>query len=493
MVSGAPARVTRVRSVLTCCAVAANAICAGGVYSFPLIAPTLLEHLKLSQPQLTTIVLAGMATQYLVAAFCGVAIDRYGSWSCSFAATILYSLGFGLFAREVALAAPGAQASTASFYRLVLYFGMIGLATVCSYFSLVFASTKMFPRYSGTASGTSMSIFGLSPLFLSLLASKLFTTSDQSLDIPGFFTFMAVITGVVHCASTLVFHANRPFEVDAGEEAVFATDAETTTSVFDSEEEPLLGGSDDGPSKDPANVHVVPVEEPQDGSTLDLFRDRYFWVLCLWMTLSVGAAEMVISNLGSIVLSLPSMGSSATANAAQQVRLLSFFNTISRLLVGPLADVIAPVASRLDSGVWGFASKRHTSRVSFMLGTCALLAVTFAWLNVGVRAQEDIWPLSVGTGFAYGATFTVLPGILSSIWGLKNLARNFGIVSYTAFAGTTIFSYLYAFVAARHVSPSETACIGKECWRSTFWISTGTSVVAFSAAFVLWRQWRARV
>ena len=102
---------------------------------------------------------------------------------------------------------------------------------------------------------------------------------------------------------------------------------------------------------------------------------------------------MVISNLGSIVLSLPSAGSSATANAAQQVRLLSFFNTISRLLVGPLADVIAPVASRLESGVWGFAGKRHTSRVAFMLGICALLSVTFAWLNVGVRNQEDIWPL----------------------------------------------------------------------------------------------------
>ena len=85
------------------------------------------------------------------------------------------------------------------------------------------------------------------------------------------------------------------------------------------------------------------------------------------------------------------------------------------------------------------------------------------------------------------------PGVLSSIWGLKNLARNFGIVSYTAFVGTTIYSYLYAFVAARHVAPSETACMGKACWRTTFWISTGTSVVAFCAAFVLWRRWRARV
>ncbi|TFK86903.1 MFS general substrate transporter [Polyporus arcularius HHB13444] len=482
------------RSILTCCAVAANAICAGGVYSFPLLAPTLVEHLKLTQPQLTTIVLAGMATQYLFAVVCGVAIDRYGSWSCSLAAAILYSLGFGLFAGEVAHATTETHTTTASFYRLVLYFGMIGLATVCSYFSLVFASTKMFPRYSGTASGTSMAIFGLSPLFLSLIASTEFT-ADQTLDIPGFYMFMALLAGTVHFGSTFIFRANRTFELDGGEAlAVRSTsDAESSASTVEPEEEPLLGGNGDSAPKDPANVGVVPVEEPRDGSAFDLLKDRYFWVLCLWMSLTVGAAEMVISNLGSIVLSLPSTSSSATANAAQQVRLLSFFNTASRLLVGPFADVIAPVASRLESGVWGFASKRHTSRVAFMLGTCALLAVTLAWSNIGVRTQEDIWPLSVGTGFAYGSTFTVLPGILSSIWGLKHLARNFGITSYTAFAGTTIFSYLYAFVAARHVAPSETACIGKECWRSTFWISTATTAIAFCAAFVLWRQWRARV
>ena len=75
-----------------------------------------------------------MAGQYPFAAIVGAAIDRYGAWSCSFAAAILYSLGFGLFAREVAQASPDAtSASNGTFHRLVLYFGMIGLATVSSY------------------------------------------------------------------------------------------------------------------------------------------------------------------------------------------------------------------------------------------------------------------------------------------------------------------------------------------------------------------------
>lgn len=105
---------------------------------------------------------------------------------------------------------------------------------------------------------------------------------------------------------------------------------------------------------------------------------------------------MVVSNLGSIVLSLPhasNSGSSTTANVAQQVRLLSFFNTLSRLLVGPLADALAPVASRLDSGVWAFARRRLASRVVFMLVTSVVLAATFVYLELGVRSQEAIWPL----------------------------------------------------------------------------------------------------
>ncbi|KAI0362273.1 MFS general substrate transporter [Trametes cingulata] len=495
------ARSNRIRLALTCCAVAANAICAGGVYSFPLIAPALVEKLKLTQPQLTTIALAGMAGQYPFAALVGKAIDRYGPWSCSLAACILNGLGFSLFAREVARTSPDiTQPSTSSFHLLVLYFGMIGLATVCSYFALVFAATKTFPQYIGIASGTSMSIFGLSPFFLSLVSSRYFTTAGHTVDVAGFFTLMAVLTGSVHLVSTLIFRVNpipreavaEPTDTGSGEGS--STDAEyvgTPSGGALEEEEPLLPDSTPKP-KDPATVHVIPVQEPQHGSTLDLFKDPYFWVLSVWMLIVVGSAEMVVSNLGTIVLSLPSSSSNATANVAAQVRLLSFFNTISRLLIGPLADLLAPVASYLD-GVWAFSRRRRTSRVVFVVATALILATTFTWLEVGVRTQEAIWPLSVGTGIAYGSTFTVLPGILSSIWGLPNLGRNFGIISYTAFVGTTIFSYLYAFVAARHVPPGENACIGVECWRTTFWIATGTSLLACAASLILWKRWRERV
>ncbi|KAK7693640.1 hypothetical protein QCA50_003209 [Cerrena zonata] len=54
----APDVTISLRLVLVCCAIVGNALCAGGVYSFPLISPALVRHMKLTQPQLTTIALA---------------------------------------------------------------------------------------------------------------------------------------------------------------------------------------------------------------------------------------------------------------------------------------------------------------------------------------------------------------------------------------------------------------------------------------------------
>ncbi len=125
---------------------------------------------------------------------------------------------------------------------------------------------------------------------------------------------------------------------------------------------------------------------------------------------------MVVSNLGTIVLSLPSAaGSNASANVATQVRLLSFFNTLSRLLMGPLADVLAPVASYLD-GVWAFSRKRHASRVLFVVGAALVLAATFAWLELGVRTQEAIWPLRYAMPGHHPYSHTNL----MSIWQCRN-------------------------------------------------------------------------
>jgi hypothetical protein len=76
-----------------------------------------------------------------------------------------------------------------------------------------------------------------------------------------------------------------------------------------------------------------------------------------------------------------------------QVRLLSLANTCSLLLVGPLADFTSPVASYLPSGLRSFPRKHRISRVAFLSAATFLLALTFFWMEIGIRSQETVWIL----------------------------------------------------------------------------------------------------
>lgn len=97
------------------------------------------------------------------------------------------------------------------------------------------------------------------------------------------------------------------------------------------------------------------------------------------------------------------------------------------------------------------------------------------------------------------------PGILTAIWGPANLGRNFGIFSYAPFVGTSVFSYLYAFLVDRHsstsaepvVEPNEpgsgTTCIGPQCWQTTFSVCIGSLALACCVSGALWKRWQGRV
>lgn len=140
---------------------------------------------------------------------------------------------------------------------------------------------------------------------------------------------------------------------------------------------------------------------------------------------------MIISNIGTIVLSLPaaaierSAGAGVQADTAHQVKLLSLANTVSRLGVGIVADFVSPVASYLPSGARTFPRKHRITRMAFLSLSSLTLVLTFLWMNNRVLTRDDIWALrwalcvvllppsltrylSVGTGIGYSAVFTVL-------------------------------------------------------------------------------------
>jgi hypothetical protein len=473
-----------------CSSIVANAIIAGGIFIFPILSPTLALHLKFTQPQLTTIVLLGMMGQYPFSAFLGKVVDEYGPWVCSLIASFLFSSSFAIIAAEIAKTPDDiTEPSESSFRILAGSFFMMGLGTAASYFSALFAASRTFPRNLGAASGASMALFGLSPLFLCFLASTFFTDPSTGLDVPRFLKLLALTSGVIHLLGAFNMRLCKP-QCIAPSTPGSASTSDGERSI--DEREPLL------PSKPHrSDSQIIPVGEGR--SVIELFKDSHFWLLALVALIILGSCEMIISNIGTIVLSLNSdrtssigVPSSATAATATQVRLISLSNTLSRIVSGPLVDLVSPLTSRASGELPSPPQRYRISRVTLLSFIPLLLAGTFLYLELAIRTSGDLWILSVNTGAAYGIALTILPSIVSTIWGNRDFGRNFGILTYAPFFGTPLFSYLYAFVS-EHNNVGPGVCTGSACWSSTFWIITGASLLSCVASTLLWRRWAGRV
>ena len=209
-----------------------------------------------------------------------------------------------------------------------------------------------------------------------------------------------------------------------------------------------------------------------------------------------------MSNIGTIVLgvpvssnlrSSPSTYDPSSSTAPAQVRLLSLSNTLSRLITGPLADYLAPVGLlNATTGLLHFPTHRRFSRLLFPLLAALVLSLSYLWMAVGVRTQQDIYAVSIATGASYGTAFTVLPSVIASLWLEENAGRNFGIITYAPFVGTPAFSYLYAFGAAQQ-RDDDGICQGVKCWRGTFAVATAAMVLTFALVATLWRRARTLV
>ncbi|KAF8902028.1 major facilitator superfamily domain-containing protein [Gymnopilus junonius] len=453
-------------------------LCAGGMFTFPLMSPSLAVHLKLTQTQLTTIILAGMMSQYPIAVFVGWLIDQYGPSLCSFLAALMFVSGYTAFAWEVDAISSGVfQSSPTTFYHLSFYFLLIGLGTVFSYCSSLFSASKIFPSNIGLASGFSMALFGLSPLILSVLATSFFLDPMTGLlNVPAFANCLSVLSSVVYLGGCINFY-RVPWPTPS------ATPVESSDLIGANfaESSPLLG-----PGRTEASI-----TRPLNPTAIELLALLDFWLLAIFCICVLGMSEMIISSIGTIVLSLPPTSIESLPkqhSAAFQVKLISLANTISRIVVGPLADFISPLATRSSSGVSTFPRKHVISRFVFLSGAALLLICTLLWTKLYVYYQNQLWVLSVGTGLSYSTVFTVL--LISSLWGIQDLGRNFGVMMYAPFTGTPLFSYVYALVSVSHTNNGAGVCEGRSCWDLTMSLCVIACIISLVLSFVLWKRWR---
>jgi hypothetical protein len=156
---------------------------------------------------------------------------------------------------------------------------------------------------------------------------------------------------------------------------------------------------------------------------------------------------MIMSNIGTIVLSLyresmsgvRSLSTSAETVTTTQVRLLSISNTLSRLISGPLADLMSPLTSRIP-GDRPPSREYRFSRVALLSGTSLLLAGAFVYLELAIRTPDDLWILRYASSgllclHSVQCPYPVLPPVLHMVppsqFCMSQLLLLFPYIAYT--------------------------------------------------------------
>jgi hypothetical protein len=123
-----------------------------------------------------------------------------------------------------------------------------------------------------------MALFGLSPLFLSVLASSFFTDPQMGLNVTRFLKYHAIITGSIHLIGAITLRLPS-----VSESSVQSPTGDPEQPTEPDERSALLPGK----PRNSVEAQVVPADE--HSSAKDLLQDRNFWTLFLISLVVLGS------------------------------------------------------------------------------------------------------------------------------------------------------------------------------------------------------------
>ncbi|GAA5974232.1 hypothetical protein JCM11641_003343 [Rhodosporidiobolus odoratus] len=510
-----PTKATRVASGV---AALANCLTAGGVFTFPLWSPLLAHAARLSSSQVNLLASAAILGEYAVAAPFGALADHKGPGSVSLGAAVLFVLGFGVlgwrYGVNVEKRANHEEVWTGEFAVLLLSNFLVGCGAAASYFSGVISSSKSAPaRHSGLAIGIPCAVFGLSPLFLSSIASP-FTSSGGDLDARRYLLFLAVVLFIVNGAGAVLIK-NLPWEEQIEKVAVDALepangDAEGYLNEMSATERTSLLPSRSSPSPSPS------LEESAH-SLRSFVSTASFWLLGGIIFLSTGPAEMYMASLGPFLESLVKPAPSSTTSPSfsstlplrkRHIALLSIANTLSRLFVGAASDWLStPSVARGDKGgpaVLRRSGWRKSVRLWFLGGGCIALVAAYGWGGMGMRTPAGLWVVTLTTGVSYGTVFTISPALVRTRWSIDSFGRNWGLLTWFSAVGAMLFTPLFGFIRDVAASSSSSSspgnsgnqedgtCFGPRCYQPILLLSATSALLATGMVGVLGKRWASR-
>lgn len=475
---------------------------------------------------------------YLPVPLFGYLCDRYSPPPLSLLSSILFGGGYLLAAFTYKSGPPPDAAHGGSgwpFGLMALAFVGVGSGTCSMYLSAVATCAKNFSqsKYRGFMIAVPIAAFGLSGMWQSqvgahLLYERLPNGQKGEVDVFRYFLFLGCTLFAVGLVGALGLRiVDEEDLIDRGMEELERSGLLQESEFFRSQNGnpsrrgygTLHNDTNDTASDSNSDLDlnlsesmILKKREEEERlrrkktwllnyETHTFLTDRTMWLLASGFFLLTGPGEAYINNLGTIIPTLTPLhriyASPPAGQPSTHVSIIALTSTLARLLTGTLSDVFAPTSTTT-------ASSRPSpqgptfSRLTLLLPSALLLFFSFFILALPalVPSHPPLFLVSSAlVGLGYGASFSLVPIIISVVWGVENFATNWGVVAMMPAGGAALWGIVYSFGYSRAVVPGvggDTECKGASCFEGWAWGCAGSVGVAIVLWMFAWRNWRRR-
>ncbi|KAF3913679.1 hypothetical protein AA313_de0201102 [Arthrobotrys entomopaga] len=448
--------------------------------------------------QINAIAIAAELGLYLLVPLFGWICDNYGPDRLSIVSVLLFVPGY--------LSAAYCYDHRLSHMHMFFSFLLIGAGTVCMYLTGITTCAKNFTKMRGLALAVPISAFGLSPFWMSQVANSLFLKDSEDgdgskeLDVSGIYNFFAIYLFCIGLLGSFFLKIYPDPDLDEivlrGETAPLLPDSPVAVEHMEYGAAVLSN-----------NPNVMPPTVKRrllNDDTRNFLADQTMWWFAAGVFLTAGPGESFINNMGALVKTIQpasSANSSTGDETATHVSIIAITSTFARLLSGFLSDYLgppvepAPIRDEEDRNIKRF----RISRITLIMFFTSLMMASYALLSSGYIQVHptQFYIISSLIGVGYGAVFTLSPTIVSVVWGVENLATNWGIIAMLPAGGASAFGLLFASVydteAGRQNSGGnglgDGLCFGLKCYQNSF---AGMAVSCFLAIGLWMWAWRGR-
>ncbi|HFK1452716.1 MULTISPECIES: L-lactate MFS transporter [Bacillus cereus group] len=256
---------------------------------------------------------------------------------------------------------------------------VVGYADGTAYITSLSNLIKWFPERKGLIAGISVSAYGSGSLIFKYVNAQLIESVGVS---QAFIYWGLIVTAMIVLGSCLIHQA-------ADQGAVQET-----------------------------NTHEY--------TTKEMLGTKQVYLLFIMLFTSCMSGLYLIGMVKDIGVQLVGLNAATAANA---VAMVAIFNTLGRIILGPLSDKIGRL--KIVTG-------------TFVVMASSVLVLSFVDLNYGIY-----FVCVASVAFCFGGNITIFPAIVGDFYGMKNHSKNYGIVyqgfGFGALAGSFIGALLGGF------------------------------------------------